>query len=598
MPKRSIDFTRHDIGKTIASEKFLNTMDGFWFALKPNVIINSFDFVTVENLFESKSIGIVKELQSVAEHDYYNNYYYDYYSKSTNTKEQLKQNEEEDKEKEKAIEIEKNELFSKMQLKGIVLAKVAIMANTKVKIQGSKENKTINFPVGVDKTVRFATEDEILFALGIPQMVNPIPAGIIETSNGLEIPISLGLSYLAGADTAHVNASGISGNKKSTYILFLLQSAYQTLRRMNQNVSLIIFNTKEQDLLHIDKKEKNIKKRTERLFDVLDLDIEPFENVTYFLPRGKDGKPNSIHIPKNYKTYSYELKDVYDRLELLFSEPYDLHHDFLSIMNYIYESWPLKSRVRKKNITTWSDLTEYKEYPEAIVSNKSSILYFLGRLQRFRKSPMFVEKQKTSTYLGNEIKKIKAGEVFVIDVATISSFEVQSFVVGDVMKSIDEMYSSRYYNIEDDNSNTNSNKIDIDRNKKNNIQKDQKIHYLLVFIDEINRFIPRKPHDERMSSVSEQIMRTVIAGRTRGTILFSAQQFKSATDYKLQENTDLHITAKLGLSELSTHPYSMLDENTKMNIARLNKGELVMIHPAFRHPIKIGFPKATYKEPK
>jgi hypothetical protein len=41
----------------------------------------------------------------------------------------------------------------------------------------------------------------------------------------------------------------------------------------------------------------------------------------------------------------------------------------------------------------------------------------------------------------------------------------------------------------------------------------------------------------------------------------------------------------------------MLDESTKMNIVRLNKGELVMVHPAIRHPIKIGFPKATYKEP-
>ena len=125
-------------------------------------------------------------------------------------------------------------------------------------------------------------------------MENPIPAGIIETTNGLEVPITLDISYLAGADTAHVNASGISGNRKSSYILFLLQSLYQTLKRMNQNVALIIFNTKEQDLLYIDQKEKYTKKRTERLFDVLDLDIEPFENVTYFLPRGKDGKPNSI----------------------------------------------------------------------------------------------------------------------------------------------------------------------------------------------------------------------------------------------------------------------------------------------------------------
>ena len=129
------------------------------------------------------------------------------------------------------------------------------------------------------------------------------------------------------------------------------------------------------------------------------------------------------------------------------------------------------------------------------------------------------------------------------------------------------------------------------------LQNDQKkLHYILVFIDEINRFIP-KSQNGKMNSVSEQIMRTVTAGRTRGTILFSAQQFKSATDYRLQENIDLQITAKLGLSELSTEPYSMLDESTKMNIVRLNKGELVMIHPAFRHPIKIGFPKAAYKEP-
>ena len=583
MSSKRIDPLHQEIGKTIASERFLNTMDGFWFALKPNIIINSFDFVTVENLFDSKSIGIIKELQAVAEYDYYYNNDLSNNSTKSSTKDQSKKEEE------------KKDQLSNIQPNGVVLAKVAIMANGGVKAQGYKEDISINFPVGVGKTVRFATKDEIIFALGIPQMENPIPAGIIETTNGLEVPITLDITYLAGADTAHVNASGISGNRKSSYILFLLQSSYQTLKRMNQNVALIIFNTKEQDLLYIDQKEKYTKKRTERLFDVLDLDIEPFENVTYFLPRGKDGKPNSIHVPKNYRTYSYELNDVYDRLELLFSEPYGLHHDFLSIMNYIYESWPLKSNIGNKEISTWTDLSEFKEYPETIVSNKSSLLYFLGRLQRFRKSPMFIDKKKTSTYLGNEIKKIKAGEVFVIDVATISSFEEQAFVVGDAMKSIDEMYSSRYYNLEDEDNNR-SNNSNIDSNKSN-VQNDQKkLHYILVFIDEINRFIP-KAQNEKMNSVSEQIMRTVTAGRTRGTILFSAQQFKSATDYRLQENIDLQITAKIGLSELSTEPYSMLDESTKMNIVRLNKGELVMVHPAFRHPIKIGFPKATYKEP-
>ena len=581
MSSKTINNSHQDIGTTIASEKFLNTMDGFWFVLNPNVIINSFDFVTVDNLFASKTIGIVKELQAVPEDDC--NIYFSNQLNVSTIKEEFPH--------EKKITINKEkELISKRYSKGVVLAKVAIMANTGAKGQEYTKNVSINFPVGIGKTVRFASGEEIVFALGIPQMENPIPAGIIETTNGLEIPVTLDITYLAGADTAHVNASGISGNKKSSYILFLLQSSFQTLQRMNQNVALIIFNTKEDDLLYIDEKEKHIKKRTERLFDVLDLDIEPFEYVTYFLPRGKDGKPNSIHIPKKYKTYSYELKDVYDRLELLFSEPYDLHHDSSSIINYISESWPLKSSIGTDTIT-WSDLIEFKEYPEVIVSKKSSLLFFLGRIQRFRKSSMFIDKKKTSTYLGNEIKNIKAGDVFVIDVATISSFEEQAFVVGDVMKSIDEMYSSRYYNVRDDKSNkTNTASI------KNTVKNNQKLHYILVFIDEINRFIP-KSQNNNMNSVSDQIMRTVVAGRTRGTILFSAQQFKSATDYRLQENTDLHITAKLGLSELSTKPYSMLDESTKMNIVRLNKGELVMIHSAFRHPIKIGFPKATFKKP-
>lgn len=565
-----------EIGTTIASERFPNNMDGFWFAIGPNVIINSFDFVTVDNLYNSKTIGIVKELQAVAENDY--TVYFSDYQKDLREQEHLKEGEKQQQQ------------LSNNTSKGLILAKVGTIANTGGSMDPNKESISINFPVGIGKSVRFATEKEIIFALGIPEMVDPIPAGIIETTNGLQVPISLALTYLTGPDTAHVNASGISGNRKSTYILFLLQSAYQTLfEKMKGNIALIIFNTKEQELLQIDKKPTDIKERTERMFDILDLELEPFENVTYFLPRGKDGKPNSMHIPNNFKTYSYELQDVYDRLELLFHETHDTRFNLSSIIDYIYESWPLRDNSGKE-IRTWTELSELKEYPESIVSHKSSLLHFLSRLQRIRKSPMFIDKKITSTYLGEQIKKIKSGQVFVIDVATISSVEEQVFVVGDVMKSIDEMYSSNPFADSSDDNTNNSNALD------GNLKNKDKTSHIFVFVDEINRYIPQSSFG-KINAVSEQIMRTVIAGRSRGTILFSAQQFKSATDYKLQENTGLHITGKLGISELSKEPYSMLDESTKNNIVRLNKGELIMIHPAFRHPIKIGFPKATFKSP-
>jgi uncharacterized protein len=556
-----------EIGKTIVSDRFPITMDNFWFALNSNVVANPFDFITVENLHSTRTIGIVKELQTIA---------IDSYSllQSGIKEQQLLL----PPPTTTTVDLDRQEHQYMLSPYVLTIAKVAVMANTGVEVEGTKNSISISMPVGAGKTVKFASAEEIIYALGIPEMGNPIPAGVIETTSGLQVPITLDISYLAGPDTAHVNASGISGNQKTTYLLFLLQSAYQKLK--NENVALIIFNTKEGELLQIDKRQKNVKERTEKLFNILDLEIQPFDNVRYFLPRGKDGKPNSVYVPNNYKTYSYELEDIYDRLDLLLPDAHNPEYNLSSIIDYIYESWPIKDSNSGRRITTWTDLFEYEEYPQEIVSHKSSLLHFRGYLQRFRRSPMFTDKKVTSTYLGKEIKQIKSGDVFVIDVGMISSLDEQSFIVGDVMKSIDEMYSSREY-------------LGDDSNDKKN-KKDERPKYILIFIDEINRFIPKSEYLGRMNAVSEQIMRTLIAGISRGTILFSAQQFKSATDYRLHENTGLHITAKLGLSELSTDPYSMLDESTKMNIARLNKGELVMIHSAFRHPIKISFPRAAF----
>src|ERR671914_2300384 len=503
-----------NIGKTLASDRFPNTMDSFWFSVNPDIIISPFDFVTVRHIFNTRTIGMVKELTAAEDIG--------------------------------------------------TTARVAVMANTGIE-SGSVKTIAIQMPVGEAKPVRFATQKEVIFALGIPEMQNPIPAGIIEMTNGLQVPVSLDISYLLGPDTAHVNAAGISGNLKTSYLFFLLQSAYQRLvKNMQEDVAIIIFNTKEEDLLHIDKRKK-ANKKTKKLFDLLDLDIKPFENVTYFLPRGRDGRANSAAVPNNSKTYSFGFEDVYDRLDLLFGSE-DQSSNISSILNYIFEAWPLFNG--NKQVSTWSDLIEFRDYPQEVVAHKSTLLRFLGHVQRFRKSPMFIDKKVTSRYLGNEIKKIRRNNVFVIDISMIPSLQEQGFVVGDVMKSIDEIYSfSR--------------------------QNNRRPRYILTFIDEINRFIPRSPGN--MSAVAEQVMRTVVAGRSRGTILFSAQQFKSTVDSTLHENTGMHMIAKLGMSELSSPSYLMIDKSTKANIARLNKGELVMVHPAFRQPIKILFPKAPFK---
>ena len=73
----------------------------------------------------------------------------------------------------------------------------------------------------------------------------------------------------------------------------------------------------------------------------------------------------------------------------------------------IDESWPIYDSKRKNKVNNWSDLYEYNQYPEGLISNMSSLLRFRGHIQRIRKSSLFVDKRKTSIYLGNHIKRSK-----------------------------------------------------------------------------------------------------------------------------------------------------------------------------------------------
>jgi len=581
--KSDTDDDIKEIGITFASDRHLNTIDSFWFALKPGVFVRPFDFVTIDYLRQdTKTIGIIQDIQTIAS-DQGHIASFDKTDKSRDFLNHVTNEAHGNKSTTSDYDFQY----------GINVVKVVVIANSEYKDEGLVSRmSTTGMPVGLGRSVRFSTTEEVTFALGVPEMIFPIPAGIIEMSNGQQVPVSLDVTYLVGPDTAHVNAAGISGNAKTSYLLFLLQSIHQKFKEYEQEFAIIIFNTKEKDLLQIDEIQDEEKRLTkEKYFHMLNLDLTPFDNVTYFLPRGKDGRPNSMHIPSNSKTYSYELNDVYDRLELLFSEIYDPRYNLSSIINYIYEFWPIKksSSIKKDNdvyIKTWTDLFNFRDYPEEIITHKSSLLHFQGHIQRFRRSSLFIDKKVTSKYLGNEIRQINSHDIFVVDIAMLSTVEEQSFVIGDVMKSIDEMYSS--------------NEIIItskgDRSTAKEVNQKKKPRYVLVFIDEINRFLPISKPTGKMKPVGEQIVKTVIAGRSRGTILFSAQQFKSTVDPSLHESTGMHIIAKMGLSELSTALYSMIDESTKMNIVRLNKGELVIIHSAFRYPIKITFPRPSFKD--
>jgi hypothetical protein len=166
------------IGQTFVSDKFPITMDNFWFAINSKVIISPFDFVTVENLHNTRTIGIVKELQTVAFNC--NTMVRDNYVSSD-------KNKIEKKHSTSTTYTQHLKVKDSYSPSSITIAKVAVMANTGVKIGEAGNSMSVSMPVAAERTVEFATVEEIIFALGIPEMGNPIPAGIIHTTNGLQV---------------------------------------------------------------------------------------------------------------------------------------------------------------------------------------------------------------------------------------------------------------------------------------------------------------------------------------------------------------------------------------------------------------------------
>ena len=194
-------------------------------------------------------------------------------------------------------------------------------------------------PVPSEKKVYFADEPAIKAALGFDRIKGkPIPAGLIKQSNGLNVPVYVDSHYIVGPEAAHANASGISGlATKTSYLMFLVYSIYSKL----ENASIIIFNVKQSDLLHLHESAKDLTDQDRQMYEKLGLKAEPFDikKVKYFLPRGSNGKPDSDEPPDIHSIYAYTLNDSFGDLYLLLSEVQDQSFTIDAFTNFVRNNW-------------------------------------------------------------------------------------------------------------------------------------------------------------------------------------------------------------------------------------------------------------------
>jgi len=539
------------IGRTSATDRDPNTADKFNFWITSGEIVNPFDIVESDHFNNSKTYGLVTGLEhrtDAASH------LANFVSNNFGSIEEI----------------------PNTPRVGATMAKVNVMMNDG---GGRNEDGTqkdgIYMPVENEKNVSFAEESGIHIALGIDSMEeqNRIPAGLIKMSNDVEAVVYLDSRYVIGPESAHLNISGISGlATKTSYAMFIIQSLLQSTDA--EKIAIVILNVKHGDLLQIDQDPSQLDEPQKALWIKLGLEPRPFKNVHYYLPRAKNGSANSFIVPRNYILFGYSLEDSVNKLDLLFSGIPDPTDTIDSLIGEIANGYGTKQFA---GVSGWNKLLngqplaeegKSKSMGDVKASSVGKFRRHLRRMVQSRTSGLFTEQRtRNERHLSDELKGIEGGHTYVVDIAKLNDYE-QTYVFGDIVRTIYEMFAE----------------------SDETLNLPEKV---IIFVDELNKYAPAGTKD---SPLIEQILDISERGRSLGVILFSAQQFMSAVHPRVTGNSATKILGRTSSAEVMQPDYRFLEQDLKLSLSRLSKGELLIQHAIFRQPVKIIFPKPAYKQ--
>lgn len=542
---------KNRIGKVSASERYPTTVDEFYFWIQDDVIVKPFDIIKVPHYKDSVTYAVLEEIAHITDSSgHIGSYVSSDFGNVASEPETLRL--------------------------GLSFAKCKVLSNHP---KGSDNHTQIYMPVRDGSPVYFADEDEIIEALGLKNIRNPIPAGFIETSNA-SVPIRFNRDFLVGPEGAHLNISGISGlATKTSYAMFLLQA----LQQKQDDLSVIVLNVKGPDLLRLD--EENPQLTDTKDYEKSGLECKPFDNVTFFYPFQKD--PDKFysntylsrqtleeqHNRNRAFNYIYTYENDRRNLELLFSNIDDPQQTIDSILSEIEENsdfdglcW--ESFLEEVSEYTQKGHTRKKEIPIASWRKFSRLIRKSIKNEIFQESPGSSEKRQQR--LREKIHNIKGGEVYVIDIAKLDE-QLQCFVFGDIAKAVYDLKLG-----------------ETDREEESIPKK------IVMFVDELNKYAASSA--PKNSPILNTILEIAERGRSMGVILFSAEQFKSAIHDRAKGNCSTHVYGRTNAIEISKPDYRFIPKVFGNMMTRLSKGELIIEHPIFRTLLKIRFPFPSYHQ--
>ena len=427
-----------------------------------------------------------------------------------------------------------------------------------------------------------ADDDDVVLALrmdayAIGAAATGIPVGLYE-AGGRAVPVLLDAEFLLGPEAAHLSISGISGlATKTSAVEFLLASIFQRLPPGKGSIAAVCFNLKGPDLLFLDCP-ATLDEEDRQRYTRLGVEPVPFEAVRYFAPYKADGvNLNTLRtheeLAGSVEPLVWGLGEVLEFAQVLLNRD-DLDAKADALVDFLADRVFDKELVddslsRRHRVQTFADLDAlFRDILDSVETRGTGASWRTHHVATVR---------KVRNRLSNVVTRAKGlvtedgpshdlpwGEfadrtLYAIDLANVDPL-AQDLVFARVVSKLREHLERR----------------------------DLGVDHVVVFVDELNKYAPA---DGDETYVRQMLLDLAERGRYLGLVLFGAQQFRSQVHRRVVGNAGTVLFGRMDMDELATPGYQVLSPATKIRLATLPKGELLVRHPHFTHPVFVRFPR-------
>ncbi|MBI4419486.1 MAG: ATP-binding protein, partial [Gemmatimonadetes bacterium] len=429
--------------------------------------------------------------------------------------------------------------------------------------------------------VRLATEADVETALRMDAYLRGerptgIPVGLY-TAGGVSSPVYVDAEFLLGPESAHLNITGISGlATKTSAVEFLLSSIFQHFPGHKGRVAAVCFNVKGPDLCFLDQP-ATLTDAEREMYRRLRIEPQPFGQVSYFAPFRPDGvNLNSLRshaeLAASVEPLTWGLREVLDYHEVLLNRDdvdakADAFIDFLAdrvVEKDFEDDWGGHHRVR-----SFSDLERlFRAIFDGLEAQGRSDMWRTHHIATIRKV------RNRLLNISVRCKGLVTDDGGVSDLP-FGAFEDRRVYVVDVA-GMDQLGQDLVFT-----------RV-VSQLREHLERRDLGVEQVVVFVDELNKYAPQ---DGPETYVRKMLLDISERGRYLGLVLFGAQQFRSQVHKRVVGNAGTVLFGRMDLDELATPGYQVLSPATKLKLATLPKGELMVRHPHFTQPVFLKFPR-------